>query len=61
MAWAQKRGVWPNTSSPTGSSKMPISNYSHTVRGEWLWTYNNGSLNMGIGGMIHAMKLKTAA
>ncbi|KKN80843.1 hypothetical protein LCGC14_0325070 [marine sediment metagenome] len=28
---------------------------------EWLWTYNNERPNMGIGGMTHAMKLKTAA
>ena len=28
---------------------------------EWLWTYNNERLNMAIGGMTPAMKLKTAA
>lgn len=28
---------------------------------EWLWTYNNERPNMGIGGVIPAMKLKMAA
>jgi len=27
----------------------------------WLWTYNNDRLNMGIGGITPAMKLKLAA
>jgi putative transposase len=28
---------------------------------QWLWTYNNDRLNMGIGGITPAMKLKMAA
>jgi putative transposase len=28
---------------------------------QWLWTYNNNRLNMGIGGITPAMKLKMAA
>ena len=28
---------------------------------QWLWIYNNERPNMGIDGIIHAMKLKTAA
>ncbi len=27
----------------------------------WLWTYNNERPNMAIGGITHAMKLKTVA
>ena len=32
-----------------------------SVSPQWLWTYNNDCINMGIGGMLPAMKLKMAA
>ncbi len=39
----------------------PLNRFVQQSPTEWLWTYNNERPNMGIGGMIPAMKQKTAA